>query len=153
MKRSMLLSAVLGLSVALFGLQSYAGKNGSEGESCPPSTYSDATDARTQAALKGKTLVPAFPERGAETSIAQRADGAVVKVSTQDFLVYDKASGRLLPLRAAVTCTSTCNTSGSGSCTNSGCDVWGGGCSSHSCFGSGCTGGSCTKTSTAEELY
>jgi hypothetical protein len=153
MKRSLLLSAVLGLSVALFGLYSYAGKDGTEGKVCPPSTFRDATDARTQAALKGKTLVPAFPERAPETNIVQQPSGLVLKTSTRDFLVYDKASGELLPLRAAVTCTSTCNTSGSGSCTNSGCDVFGDGCSSHSCFGSSCTGGSCTKTSTAEQLY
>lgn len=150
MKRSILLSAVLGLSITLFGLQSYAGKATPEGEDCPPSVYTDATDAQTQKALEGKTLVPAFPEQGAESSIVQQADGSFHKVSTRDFLVYDTASGQLLSMTASVTCESTCNTSGSGSCSNTGCDAWGGGCSSHSCFGTGCTGGSCKKTSTAE---
>ncbi len=152
MKRSILLSTLLGLSLALFGLHSYAGKDGSQGKDCPSSTSIDATDARTQAALKGKTLVPAFPERGAESSIVQQADGSLLKVSTRDFLVYDTTSGKLLPMTAAVTCESTCNTSGSGSCSNTGCDAWSGGCSMHSCFGSGCSGGSCKKTSKVEEI-
>lgn len=152
MKASFVLSAVLGITSAFFFMQADAGEAKTEGTKCPPSTQVDATDKKTQDMLRGKTLVPAFPDESAETSVSTDAKGVTLKRSTQHFLVYDAKSGRLEPMSATVTCTSSCGTSGFGSCTNSGCDASSFGCSSHSCFGSSCTTGSCTKTSTAQQL-
>jgi hypothetical protein len=151
MKASLVLSTLLGIAGAFFFVQANAGETKTEGAKCPPSTQVDATDRKTQDMLRGKTLVAAFPDQPAETSVSTDAKGVTMKRSTQHFLVYDAKSGRLEPMQAAVTCTSVCNNNG-GFCSNNGCDASSFGCSSHSCFGSGCTGGSCTKTSTAEQL-
>jgi hypothetical protein len=153
MKVSVVLSLVIGIAGAVFFVQADAGNAGKEGASCPPSKYADVTDKKVQDMLRGKTLVAAFPEEPAQTKVVQGSKGVTLKISSQDFLVYDAKTGVLQPMRAAVTCSSTCKTSGFGSCSNLGCDATStGGCSSHSCFGSACDGGSCSKTSTAEVL-
>ncbi len=153
MKASILLSAVLGLAGAVFFLHASAGDVAAPGASCPPSKYVDATNPQTQAALRGKVLKPAFPDRPAETQVVQDGNGVIRKISRQEFVAYDAATGRLLPLLVAHSCSSTCNNKpGQSGCSNNGCDATTSGCSSHSCTGGSCTDGYCSKDSTVENI-
>lgn len=153
MKVSVVLSILIGFAGAMFFVQADAGNAAAGDAKCPPSKHIDATDQKTLESLRSKLLVAAFPQEPAETRVMQDSKGATLKVSSRDFLVYDSSTGKLQPMRAAVSCSSTCGTSGSGTCANIGCDATSsGGCTSHSCFGGSCTSGSCTKTSTVELL-
>jgi hypothetical protein len=64
-----------------------------------------------------------------------------VKISEARFEITDP-DGNVL--KAVVTCTGSCSGL---SCGLSGCDAWGGGCTSYDCTGSDCTSGSCSKAS------